>query len=243
MRTQKTLFYSFTVLGVGLIAVGLSDHRRGILQKTSGALSPQSKLTEGPTRDPRSTSTPIPTGKVPPIAPAGPTYVRPEEKISLQAMTDLIVSFAQPKRDLHQLIKQLNDTNQRPSLNIEHSQVSGDLTIVHTENPPPGTIYFHAQFFSTPGTKDSMQHMSFQFKPDPQAMNDAISAVQGSIRGLGTPTLQTDNFVQWNLPGGTYVIWVKRLNQEDVENDPFNPYMPEYIGSIRVAVEQNADTD
>jgi hypothetical protein len=82
--------------------------------------------------------------------------------------------------------------------------------------------------------------MSFEFRPSPEAMNQAIQAVREAFPNLGKPSNESRDFIQWDLDQHSdsgYVVWIKRLSEEDILDNPFNSYTHDDIGSIRIAVE------
>jgi hypothetical protein len=78
--------------------------------------------------------------------------------------------------------------------------------------------------------------MSFEFRASPEALNQAIQAVRAAFPNLDKPTDESRDFIQWNLDEA-YVVWIKRLGAEDIEENPFNSYSQDDIGSLRIAVE------
>jgi len=161
-------------------------------------------------------------------------------KTSLKQMTEILAAFTVQERKLSDLMEALKKAQQEPFQVRDSNQHTGEMIIVRTKSPPQGTRYFHAQYFTDENQQSFAQHMSFEFRPSPEAMDQAIEMVQETFPDLGAPMEETRDFIQWELPHG-YVVWVKRLNHEDITNSPFNSYNQGDIGSIRVAIELNPE--
>lgn len=160
----------------------------------------------------------------------------PAEKVSLTKMTKLLSDFSHPKSRLEDLVSWLKKTNQNPTLTRESNPYTGEMTIVRTQNPLPGTRYFHAQFLSAPGITPYVQHMSFEFKPGPQAFQEAKQAVEKALDRGGRLSEKRGDFLRYELQDG-YILWIKKMGPEDLEENPFNAYTPQDVGTIRVALE------
>jgi hypothetical protein len=162
------------------------------------------------------------------------------EQASLKVMVKTLCTFAVGQKNLDDLVGHLKSNDEDPVIVRDSIPYTGDMIIIRTNHPPDGTRYFHAQYFEGKGGKQFPQHMSFEFKPGPDAMKQVTSAVQDSCEGLGRPRSQKDDFVEWDRGNG-YVMWIKRLGPQDLENNPFNAYTAEDAGSIRVAIELNPE--
>jgi hypothetical protein len=157
------------------------------------------------------------------------------EKESLTAYSNIMFQFSNPKRNKEELITILNEWNLKPLLKEDSNEDTGSMTIVRTEKTLPGTRYFHAQYFSD-SNGQTLQHLSFEFKPGPLAMKQAISVIQQEFKIQSKPTMKKDGFISWNKDD-RYTVWIKKLTAEDLKDDPFNAYSPLDVGTIRVAME------
>ena len=163
------------------------------------------------------------------------TPATPEELASLKKMTEILSLAAKPGAREADLLKALHEGKQDPFVVDDNNPVTGNMDILRTKAPLPGTRYFHAQYFGDGKNEKFMQHISFEFKPGPQALQQAIAAAQSAFH-VGKPEQTRDNFYQWTLNDG-YCAWVSPLEEKDMQDHPFNAYSPEDKGSIRVAVE------
>ncbi len=164
-----------------------------------------------------------------------PAAIPPNETTSLAMMTETLERFTQPRASVRDLVDYLEGTAQRPIATHNRNPYTGEMAIVRTEQPLPGTRYFHAQYFSAEDGSSFVQHMSFEFKPGPNAMDEAVLAVQKSF-SVSTPSIRRNDYAQWPFKTG-YILWVKKLAAEDLKDDPFNAYTTADVGTIRVAIE------
>jgi hypothetical protein len=163
----------------------------------------------------------------------------------LEEMTQTLSQFSKREAQLRDLVEYLKTQRQEPVVTRDQNAETGEMVIVRTQRPPDGTRYFHAQYFSDEEGKGFVQHMSFEFQPGPTSMIDATEAVQKSFPSLGNPQTRKDDFVRWNLDDN-YILWIKKMTAEDLQDDPFNAYTPADVGTVRVAVEleiHNHDDD
>lgn len=161
---------------------------------------------------------------------------------SLKQMSQVLFDFTLQEKKLSELMTSLQQGQHEPFQVRDKNPDTGEMIIVRTKSPLPGTRYFHAQYFVDENNQAFAQHISFEYRQSPEAMEQAIAMVQATFPGLGTPMEEGRDFIQWELPHG-YVVWVKRLDQQDISNNPFNAYTQGDIGSIRIAVELNPESE
>jgi hypothetical protein len=174
----------------------------------------------------------VATKPLPPLSPEE----HKEVIASLNKMSGILAQFTSDQKSLEDLVATLKAQKQEPFIVKDKNEYTGEMIIVRTKNPPTGTRYFHAQYFTDESKERFVQHMSFEFRPSATAMDDAIKAVHTAFPNLGSPETQNHDFIQWNLGTGQ-VLWLKRLGQDDIIENPFNAYSESDIGSIRIAVE------
>lgn len=154
---------------------------------------------------------------------------------NLRDMAETLASYTKPGVGLSDLIAHLETTRQRPIVTRDANEFTGELHIVRTRKPLPGTRYFHAQYFTNDEGQAFVQHMSVEFKATPTGMNDTVVAVQKAF-GLPSPPIVRDGYARWPLGEG-HILWVKQLTEDDLQDDPFNAYSTDDIGTVRVAIE------
>lgn len=161
---------------------------------------------------------------------------------SLKKMSTLLFQNSVAGKKMEDFVKELKESAQEPFLVRDRNEETGDMIIVRTKSPLPGTRYLHAQYFTDENQHTFAQHLSFEYRASPQAMVQAIQTVQEIFPHLDQPAYETRDFIQWDLEDG-YVIWIKRLGPEDIQENPFNFYSAADIGSIRIAVELAPEAD
>jgi len=217
-KTSLLFLLGSLLLAVVFIAVGIR-----VFNSSEIAHSPQE-----PPPLPRS----IPGSE--PGAPGGPA--EKEREGSLVTMTRILSEFAAAGRPVEDVMAALRAAGQEPFLVRDRNEYTGEMIFVRTKHPLPGTRYFHAQYFVEEDGRSFPQHMSFEFPPGPHALEQAVAAVHAAFPGLGEPRQDSPDFLQWSLGHG-YVLWIQRLQAEDLKHNPFNAYTEADLGSLRLAVE------
>ena len=175
-----------------------------------------------------------------PILP--PTQPRNELE-SLNMLAKVLFEAARPNQSMDSLVSYLKATAQDPYLVKNANPYTGELTFVRTNSPFPGTRYFHAQYFSDKNNQPFAQHLSFEYKPGVDSMNQATAAIQQAFPHLGpAKTREKGNFTEWDAGDG-YTVWLRRLTSEDIRrsDDPYAVHTPDDVGTIVVAIEQNPE--
>lgn len=163
-----------------------------------------------------------------------PAAIPNEELASLENLSSVLAQADQSS--LTNLLEQLQKSGQQPLLVRDANPDSGEMFIVRTKSPLPGTRYFHAQYFTGEDGQRFVQHMSFEFKPGPDAMEAAIATVEKSFTNLTRPIAKRPDYVKWGM-NDKYIVWVKKMTADELKDDPFNSYSLNDEGTIRVAVE------
>lgn len=132
------------------------------------------------------------------------------------------------------LVSELREGGLTPQLRIDENPYTGKMSVVRTTNTIPGTRYFHAQFFENENGDDFLQHMSFEFRPGDNSLA-IVREMIPEIFGVDEVVHQTEKFISWRHDD--YVVWVKKMELSDLQNDPFNAYTEADVGVVRVAVE------
>lgn len=146
----------------------------------------------------------------------------------LTKVTNQIIKNNFPKEVL---IKQLKYWKLAPTHSIDKNQYTGEMNMIRTQNGLPGTRYFHAQYFD-----GMLQHLSFEYQKNQKSFEQAIDTVKKQFNITTAPTTNNDNFISWPIENGR-IVWIKRLDENDLKNNPFNAYSKDDIGTIKVAVE------
>jgi len=145
--------------------------------------------------------------------------------------------------DALERITEILDKNQmEPKKAVDSNPYTGTMTTVRSQKSSKGTRYHHAQFFTDEDGKIFLQHYSMEFRPSPNAFERVRSMVESNY-GVSNGKLSADgSFVNYELDEG-YILWVKKMGEEDLTGNPFNAYSKEDIGTIRIAIEQEIHGD
>jgi hypothetical protein len=161
-----------------------------------------------------------------------------DEIASLNEMALLLAGFVQPDRTKDELVQFLHATGQEPQPFDNGNPYTGAFDIVVTNKKLPGTRYFRAQYRQKPGQEGTyMQSMTFEFRPGPNAMAEAVEAVKQAFAIQEAPFAEREDFVEWKLGG--YSLWVYSIDQDDIENSAIHAYSKTDIGVIRVGIQED----
>jgi len=187
-------------------------------------------------------TTSLPVGPSASASTTGDTLALSANLENMQKLTNVLFQFSRPSQTFKQLIQYLRTNGQEPFVARDKNEFTGEMMIVRTKSPFPGTRYFHAQYFSDNAQDHFMQHMSFEVPSGPAAMNEAMQAVKRSFPGIGQAKVQSPEFTAWDAGDG-YTVWVKRLKADELKDNPFNAYTKDDVGTIRIAIEATPEGD
>ncbi len=200
----------------------------------SGKENDSKKTQDGNSSDSQNVAQPAPTGSI-------DFSKRKPEIRSLHIMTNLLAQALQPGFTLDEVVRTLKTNDQDPKVTSDKNGVTGEMVLVRTGNPYPGTRYFQAQYFSNGDGTHFVQHMSFEFRPGPNAMKEAIESIKTNFPGLGKPLFDEADTIRWELPGG-YMIEATRLDANDIKQpNPYNTYDAADVGTIAIILQLDED--
>lgn len=157
-----------------------------------------------------------------------------EYQRSFALMAQTLYEFSNPTKSKEDLIGRLQDLGLKPIVAEDKQELIEDLTIIRTQNSLPGLRYVHVQYDGD-GTQE-LQHMSFEIPKGPDAHKKAIELLQKIIPLGQRKAGMSPNIAVFTE--GKYVIWVKELEWDDMNGDPFNAYEKSDIGNIKIAIER-----
>lgn len=157
----------------------------------------------------------------------------PRELQSLREMAKIVRDAVKPGARMEDLLRTLQEGRQQPFISRNGSAETGALMIVRTKNPPPGTRYFTAQYFTDANGAKSLQHISFEFKPGSTSYEEAVKI---SREILGAPAEVRGRFTKWNLPDNR-IHWINEPTVEQLIENPINPHTREDAGTVVFAIE------
>lgn len=162
------------------------------------------------------------------------------EIASVQKFINLAFRFAKPTEKPSALLNELAALKLAPVATQDFNDHTGKMVIIRTNETLEGARYFHAQFFEDENKRTYLQHLSFEIRPSPDAMDRAVKMVEEKLGAKVVP-LQAPNshYALYKAPND-YIVWVKRLEYDDLKDDPFNARDPESdVGTLRVAIEKD----
>ncbi len=159
----------------------------------------------------------------------------PEDKALLSLVKGLR-EFSRQKKTSADVEGYLKGLGLSPMIKKDSNDTTGVMYLIRTKNKLPGTRYFHAQVFGDVGEDQFIQHVSFEFKPGPDSMQKAKEVVKSIFAIKKPPLSEKNDFVAWKIEND-YEVWIKVLDQKDLQNNPFNAYTKADVGSVRVALE------
>lgn len=162
------------------------------------------------------------------------------EIASVQKFMNLAFRYASPTEKPSALLNELEALSLAPVATQDFNEDTGKMVIIRTHETLEGTRYFHAQFFEDEQKRTFLQHLSFEIRPSPDAMDQAIKMIEEKLGAKVVPLqAPTSHYALYKAPGD-YIVWVKRLEYEDLKDDPFNARDPNTdIGTLRVAIEKD----
>lgn len=162
------------------------------------------------------------------------------EQDSIRAMVAAMAQASQVNHKPESLIKSLRDAGMGPIIGKDFNEDTGKMIVVRTKDTLPGIRYFHAQYFEDENKVQFLQHLSFEIRPAPDAMETAFALLKDFKKNLSKPNL-SNNFIEWNDDDG-YSIWLKKLTLEDIKKmrkEPYNSYSTDDVGTVQAAIEQS----
>lgn len=188
-------------------------------------------------------SKPIATKTVPAIRDSKkPTNLSQKELISLSQLTQVMKMAVSPKATSQQMSAQLKKLGLTVLPSKDSNPSTGQMTILRTENALEGTRYFHSQSFLNEGKDEFFQHISFELRPSPDSLENAIISVKHHLPKDSQLAVNRPDYKLWKHSEG-YITWIKVMTSEDLKGDPFNAYTAADVGTVRIVTELDIEED
>jgi phage antirepressor YoqD-like protein len=178
---------------------------------------------------------PVATAKIPKVNITKRTNKPVNYEESLSYHTETLTRYVNYDLSQSDLVEDLGRLGLKPTQS-KISNSLGSSNTIRTEKGLKGTRYFHAQFKGNQEGAEVLQHMSFEIPPGAESFSKAQASVAKMFNLPTKLKINQDDFKAWPLDNG-YIVWIKKLTQADLDNNPFNAYTKEDVGTIRVAVE------
>lgn len=167
---------------------------------------------------------------VPPFVPKN------TDEESLGKTSALLKGAMDSRNDSNQLKDELRKLDLIPVISYDKNPYTGNMRVLRTKKNLSGTRYIHAQYFENEDGVETLQHLSFEYRPGPGALAKAVSAIKSEFKLEKDPNIVKKDFAGWTLGNG-YVVWCSKRNLESLKEDPFNAYTDNDDGTIRCATE------
>lgn len=163
------------------------------------------------------------------------------ELLASHQLVSVLMDVGRKDLDLRAVLQRMREVGLRPDARREVNPVTGRSYIIRSATTLPGTRYFHAQVFENSRGGEFVQHISFDLRPGADSMTSAISIVRGLLPPEARQVADQADFKAWTLGNG-YMAWVKVLNSEDMQGDPYDAYsFPSDRGTIKIAIEEDVE--
>lgn len=176
-----------------------------------------------------------PTKKKPADQAPVKTSIPSTEQASIEHFVETLFINVNYDKGVKDVMEDLERMGLEPVDNKQANPYTGESHIIRTNKTLPGTRYFHAQIKGSAGN-EFLQHMSFEIKPGPNAFKNGVELIKKQFKISGKPKIESDELMAWPVENG-YIAWVKKLSKEDLEDNPFNAYTQNDVGTIRIAIE------
>lgn len=166
----------------------------------------------------------------------------PQDRQELEALdryAHTLYLFSSNDQRPELLVQKFSEAGLKPLVVQDFNDVTGKMIVVRTDETLPGTRYFHAQYFEDENKQPFLQHMSFEYRPGEESLEQAVAAMQKRLpKSVGPAKYCTPDFAAWEY--GDMTAWCKKLDQQDIESDnPTRARSKEDIGAVKCAIEQN----
>lgn len=163
--------------------------------------------------------------------------IKQDEKESFKYFFETFKLALNDSKDVDIIFERLASKNLLPYKSEDSNPYTGTMSIIRTKKAIAGARYFHAQYLGDGKGPASLQHMSFEFRPGPKAFAFATNFVKKNFSiGIPNETIP-EKFISWHIKDN-YLLWIKKLEESDLKNDPHNAYAPSDVGTIKVVIEK-----
>jgi hypothetical protein len=232
MKSNKLhLAFLLTIAGVVALIIGCQQVRklRGTRLKSSVMHATDAKSQE------------FSSAKAEPLVNREERAAEPEidpaalEIQSLNTMVDLMKQFDRGDVGSSALYEKLKAEGHQPEISATSNPETGSIVTLTTGNPLYGTRYFKAMFFRG-ADSEVMNFMTFEFRPGPNAMEEAEAIVKKAF-GVTEVASREDDLVVYNIDDN-YEVTINKIDQKQLEAEPrYRRYTNEDLGVVEVTLQ------
>ncbi len=117
--------------------------------------------------------------------------------------------------------------------------IEDEYTIM-TSKPLGGIRHISGTFINyNPGDADVFRRVTFDLPKSETAFVDTVNVIENSFSDLGERHVsERENYYVFYKFNG-YVLWIRQNFWEHLNDNPYNPYTQDHIGTITVTIEQD----
>ncbi len=160
---------------------------------------------------------------------------------SLATMTSVMSEFGRNAHSMDDLVRFLDDSKSRPLVAKDVSPYVGEMDLIRTRSPLPGTRFFTAQY-SGSGDERVLSQMSFDLEASPTALSEATQSLREAFKVSGEPQMKSKDQVVFDLGNG-YLASARKMTWDDLKDSPTNAYGKNDVGTIRVTMQMDQEGD
>ena len=164
---------------------------------------------------------------------------------SLKQLNESLVKVFEFRKEPKEMINFLEDAGLKAIVDKKDSPYLGTTWVVHSDQSLPGTRYYHAEYDGDDADHLFLRYLSYEYAPGDKSFNEVIKSIESSYPVKEKKILIVDTIVHYEMEkdGIPYTLGVKKLNAEDLRNDPIYPHDENDIGAISVKLQLNIEDE
>jgi len=164
---------------------------------------------------------------------------------SLKQLNESLVKVFEFRKEPKEMINFLEDAGLKAIVDKKNSPYLGTTWVVHSDKSLPGTRYYHAEYDGDDADHLFLRYLSYEYAPGDRSFAQVIKSIESSYPVKDKKTIIADGLIHYEMEkdGIPYTLGVKKLNAEDLLNDPIYPHDENDIGAISVKLQLNIEDE
>ncbi len=164
---------------------------------------------------------------------------------SLKQLNESLVKVFEFRKEPKEMINFLEDAGLKAIVDKKNSPYLGTTWVVHSDQSLPGTRYYHAEYDGDDADHLFLRYLSYEYAPGDKSFAQVIKSIESSYPVKEKKTIIADGLIHYEMEkdGIPYTLGVKKLNAEDLRNDPIYPHDENDIGAISVKLQLNIEDE
>ena len=164
---------------------------------------------------------------------------------SLKQLNESLVNVFKYRKEPNEMINFLEDAGLKAIVDKKNSPYLGTTWVVHSDQSLPGTRYYHAEYDGDDADHLFLRYLSYEYAPGDKSFNEVIKSIESSYPVQEKKIIIADSIVHYEMEkdGIPYTLGVKKLNAEDLRNDPIYPHDENDVGAISVKLQLNIEDE